>query len=228
MGEFRHEIKYFCSERELRLIESRIKAICQLDSHVDNTGQYTISSVYFDDYMDSYYYENENGTDPREKFRIRIYNRNMKRIMLECKQKCKGMTRKESCDLTEMEYQKVMSGECDWQGFASQTLLTRFLTLMKTKNLSPKVIVEYERTPYVYALGNVRLTFDRNIASSTDFANFGSEGMISRPIMPVNKHIFEVKYDEFLPDYLYNILQVQGLQRTNFSKYYLCRKYSIG
>ena len=40
------------------------KGIAPLDSHAAG-GSYRIRSLYFDDYDDRYYYENENGTDPR-------------------------------------------------------------------------------------------------------------------------------------------------------------------
>ena len=33
---------------------------------------------------------------------------------------------------------------------------------------------------------------------------------------------------EPLPDYLKELLQLGSLQRTTFSKYYLCRKYTLG
>ena len=90
-----------------------------------------------------------------------------------------------------------------------------------------KVIVDYERTVYVCPIGNVRVTFDRNISSSTDFKHFGEKNIAKRPIMPCGHHILEVKYDELLPDYIYKSLEIEALQRTTFSKYYLCRKYNM-
>jgi len=36
--------------------------------------------------------------------------------------------------------------------------------------------------------------------------------------------VLEVKYDEFLPDYIAGTLELGNLQRTAFSKYYLGRK----
>ena len=38
--------------------------------------------------------------------------------------------------------------------------------------------------------------------------------------------LLEVKYDEFLPDYIEKLITPQVNQRTSFSKYYLCKKYS--
>ena len=224
---YRNEIKYCCSEMELQLLESRIRHLCRLDSHVGSTCRYSISSIYFDDHKNTYYYENENGTDPRQKFRIRMYDHDRSYLVLECKKKKSGMTLKQSCPLTEEEYHRIMQGGIMADTDREKPLLFRFLTLQNMHLLQPKVIVNYERVPYIYEPGNVRITFDRNISSSADFDNFGNPELKKRPIMPVGKHILEIKYDEFLPDYLYNVLQIPNLTRTNFSKYYLCRKYSM-
>ena len=45
--------------------------------------------------------------------------------------------------------------------------------------------------------------------------------------MPTGKHILEVKYDELLPDFLYQLMSLGSLQQTAFSKYYLCRKFTV-
>lgn len=51
-------------------------------------------------------------------------------------------------------------------------LLAQFLLLMRTRRMQPKVIVAYDRIPYVDRRGNVRITFDKNIAASVDFSHF--------------------------------------------------------
>lgn len=225
---YRNELKYFCSEQELRLIENRIREICRPDRHSGEDGIYTIRSVYFDDYYNTCFYENENGTDPREKFRIRIYNGSMERITLECKRKERGLNHKFSCPLSRELCRKILMGK-DFSVTdipPDEQLLMKFLIQYRTRMLRPKVIVEYERTPYVYDLGNVRVTFDRNISSSGRIEEFERPTIETRPVMPVGKHILEVKYDGFLPDYIYNALQIPGLRQTAFSKYYLCRKFN--
>ena len=68
----------------------------QIDPHTNKERKYNIRSLYFDDYYNSCFYENENGTDPREKLRIRIYNCSSERITLECKRKEHGKTLKSS------------------------------------------------------------------------------------------------------------------------------------
>lgn len=223
---FRNELKYLCSEADLQLLQSRVEVLCQPDSHAGPLGTYHIRSVYFDDFCNHYYYENEDGIDPREKFRIRIYDGSSSRITLECKKKEKGMTRKESCPLTLEQYHAIMQNTlCADRD--DDPLLRRFLLLQNQRDLQPKVIVAYERTPFVYDFGNVRITFDRNIGSTSELDSFFDENLMLRPVLPFGKHILEDKYDELLPDFLYDIMNLGSLQRTAFSKYYLCRKFTI-
>ena len=105
-------------------------------------------------------------------------------------------------------------------------VLQKLLLQMKTAMLRPKIIVEYDRVPYVYKLGNVRITLDKNISSSSAIDTFLNPTIPKRPIMPAGQHVLEVKFDEFLPDYIYQALQLRNLRQTAFSKFYLCRKFS--
>ena len=225
-GKFRNELKYLCSEAELQIVQSRILPFCTLDKYASANGIYHIRSVYFDDPQNTCFYENENGVDPREKFRIRIYNSSDSRITLECKRKERSMTHKESCPITKEQYFAIIHGTAA-ESAANHPLLNRFLVLCTKSCLKPKVIVAYDRTPFVYGPGNVRITFDRNIGSTTDISQFFNPQIPLRPILPTGKHILEVKYDEFLPDFLYNSMSLGNLRQTAFSKYYLCRKFTI-
>lgn len=224
---YRHELKYLISAAQLPLLKSRVAGIMQLDPHTGTDGIYNIRSLYFDDYENRCFFENENGTDPREKFRIRIYNHSSQRITLECKRKEHGKTLKTSCPLTIEQTQMLMQGK-SLMDTADLLPLHRKLNLeIKTRLLHPVVIVEYERIPFIYRNGNVRVTFDLHTASSADISNFLSDDLHKRPIMPVGHQLMEVKFDEYLPDFIYRSLNLGQLQQATFSKYYLCRKYGL-
>ena len=224
---YRHEMKYVISAAQLSLLKGRIEHLMEKDSHAGPEGLYNISSLYFDDYRNSCYYENENGTDPREKFRIRIYNHSTRRIMLECKRKERGKTHKTTCPLTLEQARLLSQGKIpeNWQELPA--LLRKLVLKMKTTRMRPVVIVEYDRIPYVYSQGNVRVTFDMHMSSAGDVRTFLEGTSPRRPIMPAGWHLMEVKYDEFLPDVIYRSLNLHQLQQTAYSKYYLSRKYSL-
>lgn len=223
---YRHEIKYPIDTRQLETLKVRIPAVIPLDSHVGKKGYYEIRSLYFDDLHNRCYYENENGTDPREKFRIRIYNGSTERIRLELKRKERGKTLKTSCSLTKGQCENLMLGKgIPWQEAESSPLLRKFFLWQELYGLKPKVIVEYDRIPFICQEGNVRITLDLNIRCSDRAEDFLREKILTRPIMPLGQNLLEVKYDEFLPDYINHSIQMRGLKQTTFSKYYLCRKF---
>lgn len=224
---YRHELKYQCSELQMEIIKSRLGSFMRLDPHSIN-GQYQIRSMYFDNYGNRCFYENENGTDPREKFRIRIYNSSNSRIALECKRKERGKTYKTACLITGEQYADILSGKRITDYGDKPELLRKFIVLKNTQLFKPAVIVEYDRIPYIYDLGNVRITLDRNIRSSNDYPDFFKANIPTRPVLPRGQHLLEVKYDELLPDFIKDVLELGDLQQTTFSKYYLCKKYSTG
>ena len=170
--DYRHELKYVVTAAELALLENRIKGLVRPDAHAGADGMYHIRSLYFDDYYNSCYNENEIGTDPREKFRIRIYNESAARINLELKRKEHGMTQKLSCRLTEEQCRSLMAGRPLLPDSSYPPVLQKLNLQMRTRLLRPAVIVEYDRVPFVDPLGNTRITMDLNIRSSNYCSRF--------------------------------------------------------
>lgn len=225
---WRHEYKYLCSNSDIVVLTTRINQIMKPDPHAGASGKYNIRSLYFDDLNNSSYYANENGVDPRSKYRIRIYNSDPSFIKLEKKSKYHGMTSKSSCQLTIEQCNKLIKAiPCKDYG-PDQDLLREFDSGILSEGLCPSVIVDYDRIPYIYSTGNVRVTFDHNISSSMAFDSFLSDRIDKRPIMQPGQSILEVKWDDLIPDYLYNLLQTNNMERTAFSKFYLCKKLYYG
>lgn len=224
---YRHELKYIVSDAQIRILENRIRNYMQMDEHAID-GKYGIRSLYFDDQYNSCFYQNEDGTDLREKYRIRIYNCSKDRITLECKRKESGKTFKKICPLTLEQCESLMKGIALREMEDMDPLLRVFTVKMMADRFRPAVIVDYVRKPYIYRSGNVRVTFDTEVSSSKCIDRFFDPDMPKRPVMPVGMQLLEVKYDEFIPDNIYNNLQVEDLNSTAYSKYYLCRKFEMG
>ena len=224
---FRHELKYPVTQAQIALLKNRINHLLPPDPHAGPTGSYRIRSLYFDDHYDRCLRENEDGTDPREKFRIRIYNASSQRIRLECKRKERGKTHKLSCPLTVEQTKLLMAGQALPDIAAQPPLLQKLTMQMLSRRLRPVVIVEYDRIPYVYENGNVRITLDTNICSCSRVETFLDPELPRRPVMGLGQQLLEVKYDEYLPDFIYRNLQLHSLQQSAFSKYYICRKFTV-
>lgn len=222
--EYRHELKFLVSQKQLDLLGFRLNLIMKQDIHQKGKA-YKIRSLYFDDINNSCLRENENGVDRRKKYRIRIYDGKMDVIKLEKKIKVRGMTRKyaeiiqyDNC-IKWIEQKDVSLLRCNSE--LEQELYVKH----KTEGMHPVTIVEYERTAFVEKRGNIRITFDRNISCSEMVHRFTEEKIPLIPLLPVGQHILEIKYDEFLPEYIKEVMEIGSLQRSTFSKYVYARNY---
>lgn len=222
----RHEYKYLCDSNQNAVLKMRVQGVLQPDRYALNTGYYHIRSLYFDTLDSECYWENESGTEKRDKYRIRIYNEDLGKIMLEKKSKERQMTSKISSPISESICRKLMKNEPVQIEEEMNAIQKELLLEMQLKLMRPAVIVEYQRFPYVEKNGNVRITFDENISSSNDIDHFLDKKIITRPVLETGQSVLEVKWDAFLPSYLKQHLSLETLQWTSFSKYYLCRKYN--
>ena len=220
---YRVEQKYIITEEKLAYLKYKLEQVMRYDEHViDN--QYRIRSLYFDDMLNSYLEDNESGNDFREKYRIRTYNNEHDKIHLEIKIKERGSTGKVKEELTKEECFSLMHRK-SWSLKENDGNVKRKLyALMVMKRMQPVQIVEYDRIPFVEEKGNVRVTFDKNIVGSGEVTAFFDDILPGIPLLPTGQHILEVKYDEFLPDYIKQILNEVHVTKTAFSKYYYARK----
>ena len=113
-GKYRHELKYSISLADRLALVQRLRPLMQRDPHTDETGRYTIRSVYFDNYKDKALREKLNGVQTREKFRIRYYNDDLSFITLEKKIKHNDLCKKLDAPLTAEEYQRILQAPGPW------------------------------------------------------------------------------------------------------------------
>ncbi len=218
---FRHELKYLISYREKDIIAEKLKYFAKIDKHAIN-GQYFIRSLYFDDIWKSAYEEKMAGTSERKKYRIRIYNLSDDVISLECKKKSGNYIYKTSARLTREEFDKILAGDYGFLLKRPEDLLHEFYMQCVTNVLRPEVIVDYDRIPYIYDGGTVRITFDMHVRSAFEDFNVFDGNIPSYEVMDGSRLIMEVKYTEYLPDIFRSIISPDSLIYTAASKFTLC------
>jgi len=218
---FRHELKYLINYGDKEIIKTRLGGLIQNDSHA-TSGYYKIRSLYFDDYWNSSYEEKLMGVTGRSKFRIRIYDDSDSIINLEKKIKQGNYIYKQTARLTREETDKILIGDYGFLLNNPQPLCREFYVQCTSNIMRPRVIVDYEREPFVFAIGDVRITFDSDVrASSLEFALFDS----TLPMMSVlepNKLVMEVKFTELLPQMIKKALPSKSSELSAVSKYVLC------
>jgi len=222
LNTFRHEFKYYINYFEYHTLRNRLKAVLKRDKFADENGNYHIRSLYFDDIKNEALFEKQSGVLERNKYRIRIYNLEDNIIKLESKKRVGQFISKTSQIITKKEYNFILNNE----NFKSEGLLNRFLLDKQTQILKPKVIVDYVREAYVSDINNIRITFDKELKTGLYKTDIFDKELPMIDVIEEPKMILEIKFDNFLPDFIKNLLQIDTNQRYAISKYTICRKFT--
>lgn len=220
---FRHELKQEITYADMLILRKRLQTVMQKDSHTTD-GRYAIRSLYFDNLNDKALREKNDGVNIREKFRIRYYNGDTSYINLEKKSKINNLCQKESVNLSIEQTTAILKGDYSWMAECSESLIREFYIKMIYVGLQPKTIVDYIREPFVFGPGNVRITLDYNIRTGMACVDFLNNSCVTVPIAN-NPIILEIKWDEYLPDIVKDIIQLSNGRIGAFSKYAACRMY---
>lgn len=221
--QFRHEVKHEISHLDLLVLRQRLEAVMRPDEHAQN-GQYEIRSLYFDNLYDKALRDKLDGVGIREKYRIRLYNNDPSLIHLERKFKHGDLGYKDSATLTPEQAQSAVNGDVAWMLESTDEVIRGFYSRIRGEGLAARVIVDYTRIPFVFGPGNVRVTFDYNIRTALGCTDFLNPRCTTVPV-PDSPCILEVKWDNFLPDVVRDIVQLGSRHSTAYSKYAACRMY---
>lgn len=222
---YRYELKFLMNKKTAHLLKYRLSLLMDIDSFSKNEdGSYYIRSLYFDDIFDKAYYEKIDGVEEREKYRIRFYNFDESYIIIEIKGKKGNLGYKEQDRITKEECLFLIDGECDKININNREVLERFINDIKMKHLVPSVIVDYNRLAFTYPIADVRITFDSEIASGKYNYDLFDKDMNLYNILEDNDVILEVKYNDFLPKMICDLVNDVPSVRISMSKFAMCRE----
>lgn len=220
---FRNEWKHEITPFDKIVLTQRLSAVMKRDSHATD-GLYRIRSLYFDDLRDTALYEKIDGVNQRDKYRLRYYNGDTSYIVLERKSKINGFCNKKSIPISRHDASLLSENRIISVLELESIEVQKLYAEMQSKGLRPKTIVDYTRIPFTYGPGNVRVTIDYDIRCGVLTADFLNPNCVTAPI-PDSPIILEVKWDEFLPDIIRDIVHVKDTRTSAFSKYAVCRTY---
>ena len=212
----RHEEKYLIDYRQYAILKSRALEALTPDAH---GGSYTVTSLYFDDAMDTALLEKQDGLARHTKFRVRTYDGDDSFIKLERKVKQGILTQKQTAAITR-EQIPFLGIETDrFDGIAKDLAIQ-----MLSGNLRPAVTVQYQRDAFYFQGTDLRLTFDTDLRilppSVESLFERNTPGI---PVLNKNTVIMEIKYGSYLPAFIRNLTAVSATQ-LSVSKYALCRE----
>jgi len=222
----RHELKYYINDIQMEGLIIKLSNLMELDDHSDGLNGYKVRSLYFDSINDECLFQKQSGFLVRNKIRLRTYgDPNASNAKLEVKKKYDQLINKDSIliprDLAIKLNNGLYSPLLDLENPISNWIYTTF----STKLYQPKVIVEYQRLAFVLPVSNVRITFDMNLSSNINHTDLFSNVKDLMPVFQEGKQIMEVKFNQFLPEYLRKVLSSVAVERAAISKYTLARRF---
>ena len=88
--------------------------------------------------------------------------------------------------------------------------------------MRPRVIVDYDREPFVLGAGDVRITFDKHVRAGMGTFDLFDPALPTAETLRGDQMIMEVKFTQFLPRQVRSILPPRSAELTAASKYVLC------
>ena len=218
----RHEYKFPATTAQCEVLRERFSAVMTPDTHGDN-GCYRVTSVYLDDVYRSAYNDKLIGADTRKKYRIRTYDLSEKLLHFECKYKDRDMTSKRGIWISPKQYHSILKGDYSfvWSGEYEGTILEDASYSNALALLRPSVIVDYNRQAFINPEGNVRFTIDSGFKAGAFSDDMLSENIGYLPVEDFTA-VIEIKYDDYLPSYLEELLGGIELKQESVSKFLLC------
>jgi hypothetical protein len=220
----RFEHKYLIDYETYLKIKDRLEKVLKLDGNSVGGKGYHIRSLYFDDMYDSALYDKSAGLSDRKKYRIRIYNHSDEVIKLEIKRKYQDYTNKISTTITKDDYTKIYTGDVADFPERHNEVMTNYYLQIRNSVLKPKVIVDYYREAYILPYNQIRITFDKNLSAAVPQYNIFTDDVFSKHLGEEYSRIIEVKYNNFLPDFVKKVFEPFPMTRLSVSKYVLCRE----
>ena len=120
--------------------------------------------------------------------------------------------------------EKIVDGDIDWMLGSDHPLIQELYCKMRYQGMRPKTIVDYTREPFIFRPGNVRVTLDYDIRTGLGCTDFLNPDAVTIPAgdAPI---LVEVKWDEFLPSIIRDLVSIPDRRVGSFSKYAQCRIY---
>ena len=220
----RRELKYYVSYEEYIILSNLLKKIFQQDEHNnENLKGYFIRSLYFDDIENKAFEDKVAGVEERSKYRLRIYDIGTKWVKFEIKNKLNDVITKETAIISREDAGKIQNADYDVLLKYNNPVLNKAYIEFKKRFYLPVVMVDYIREAFNYDLNKIRVCFDRFLKSSSLQLDIFKSGTILMPQLKKDIVIMEIKYNNFIPDWIKQIIQIPAFERSAISKYCIGR-----
>ncbi len=236
----RYELKYILDWPTYYKIRKEIEPLFKQDPAGGRTGKYGVISVYYDTPDLKFFWEKMDGEEQRIKVRLRKYahesqgTENKNNVFLEIKKKKDRNVMKKRVLLKEQTtalFLKNLSIEKSFiKNLDNQWIetLNEVLCLQSLLRLQPTLVISYIREPFV-SKDNfpVRITFDSNVRYRHKNLSLTTCAMDKHVLSP-NQVIMEIKFTDYFPQFMVQIIQRNMCEARTFSKYGIGMEHFLG
>ena len=224
----RFEMKYIIRKSISESIQKEIRNFMIYDGYATKElkKNYFVRSLYFENNNYSNFNEKVDGVKLRHKYRIRTYSNKLDKnipIFLELKGRENERTYKIRFFIKQDDLNLFFEKKNYFKLkkiYSDNYLIEQFIFDCYRKNLSPKILVDYNRTPYINKSGlYFRLTFDNNIVSLSNSSLYSTSLNSGWRECLAGFTILEVKFKSSIPAWFQRIVQSYQLQIRSISKF---------
>jgi SPX domain protein involved in polyphosphate accumulation len=229
MSAFRYELKFLIdsSRRDalLELVSEHLKP----DPHGTDSGLYRVTSQYYDSPSLAAYREKMDGEKTRRKYRLRFYGDRPDSPFFEIKHRYDRTIRKERVALDPERTTEFLSQCRGLDGLASLAecrnavdsgLVGRLTSAGEAQRIEPVVIITYLRQAFVGLHDpGLRLTFDHHGQAWPAGEYHRVSEDLGHPLAPRHPVVMEIKFDDRVPRWMVDGVNMVGLHQIRFSKY---------
>lgn len=214
----RYEFKYVIPEFICHELEKNLSNFMELDnfSKKQKKKSYFVRSLYFENDINENFFEKIDGIKYREKYRFRTYQKEFsKNIFLEKKMKNNERVFKDRVSISKKEYEFIING--NYSKFANKKKDNKFFLDFFHKVLKnneyPKIIIDYNRRPYVS-------DHDKYFRISIDGDLIARDINLTKVVECIPGYkIMEVKFFRRIPLWFHRLIQTYSLKRVSISKF---------
>ena len=218
----RTEIKYFVGKENLLSLHNDIQKFLPPDRNMPEIGYYFVNSIYFENENFQILKEKQDGISLRSKYRIRNYAEDLNDFFtqspnnLEIKKRVstnfvKGKTTINNNELQQtIDFKKLLIKKSD------DSVYREFIAATKAKSLKPVLFVRYKRKAYLNEHLDIRATFDHDIVAGRVKTALPYK---FHPVLQRDTCIFEIKYTNYKPYWLPDIVRKYNLKQEKISKF---------
>lgn len=221
----RYELKYRISESTAQKVKGFVTAFLSPDPYTRRwpDGQYTICSLYMDSERFDLFRETVLDKCNRFKLRIRGYDDEPESpVYFEIKRKFNGIIYKSRAKAGKSEIASILKGHYLPPNAteADRTTLKQYVHYAHCLQARPIVLVRYKREAYEGQMDTrARVTFDRQLMYyETDKSVFKLNGQGWKKV-PINFVVLEIKFTDYFPVWLVDMIRLFNLNRQSMSKY---------